>query len=217
MKNLLTVLKSVAPLAADHIYANYTVSTFNLFAHSLQTARYSRMLAEAANIKSSETGKIYLGALFHDVGKIAVDCAILEKPGRLDLAETHEMHQHPEVAERILSLDPASKVFARYAGLHHERIDGHGYPYCLREDEIPIGVRIISIVDAFEAMISDRSYRPALGIESALSELRLMSGLQFDPELVSLWEKVVARSALGEFPNSAYLRFTPRLVAGAAL
>ena len=122
-------------------------------------------------------------AMLHDVGKIGVRSAVLEKPATLTVAEYAEIKLHPAVGATML----------RHAGLvqeaawvrhHHERVDGNGYPGGLRGEEIPLESRILFVADAFEAMTSDRPYRAALPREDAIEELRRCAGTQFDPAVV---------------------------------
>jgi HD-GYP domain-containing protein (c-di-GMP phosphodiesterase class II) len=123
------------------------------------------------------------GAILHDAGKIGVSDAILRKPGKLDAEEWDEMKKHPEMGYRMLQhikfLEPALGIVLS----HQERWDGGGYPRGLKGEEIPLGARIFAVVDTFDAMTSDRPYRPALSIEKAVEEVRTFAGTQFDPSV----------------------------------
>ncbi len=147
-------------------------------------------------------------AQLHDVGKIAIPDAILNKPGPLDAEEWRFMHRHTVVGERIVSGAPALAEAARLIRASHERFDGGGYPDGLRGEEIPIGSRVIAVCDAFDAMIADRPYRASLSPAEAMRELERCAGSQFDPLVVAAF-----RETLGE-PSSAAK--TPRATPSAA-
>jgi two-component system, cell cycle response regulator len=136
-------------------------------------------------------------AELHDVGKIAIPDAILTKPGALDAEEWRFMSRHTILGERILTAAAALRPVARLVRSSHERYDGNGYPDGLRAEEIPLGARVIFVCDAFDAMVSDRSYSSAIPIAEAIAELRACAGTQFDPAVV---EAFVA--SLGESPSA---------------
>jgi diguanylate cyclase (GGDEF)-like protein len=130
-------------------------------------------------------------AQLHDIGKIAIPDAILNKPGPLDDAEWTFMRRHTVIGERIVSAAPALAEVAVLVRSSHERYDGGGYPDRLAGEAIPIGARIISVCDAFDAMTADRSYRAALTPQDALAELRRCAGSQFDPRVVEVFQKAL--------------------------
>jgi two-component system, cell cycle response regulator len=132
-------------------------------------------------------------AELHDVGKIAVPDAILDKPGALDPVEWSFMRRHPLIGERILLAAPALRPVARLVRSSHERFDGSGYPDGLRGDEIPLGARVVSVCDAFDAMTTERPYREQVTEADAIQELRLCAGTQFDPMVVEAFCRVIAR------------------------
>ncbi|MFI4991912.1 MAG: HD domain-containing phosphohydrolase [Solirubrobacterales bacterium] len=134
-------------------------------------------------------------AQLHDIGKIAIPDAILNKNGPLDAQEWTFMRRHTIIGERIVSAAPALAEVAVLVRSTHERHDGDGYPDGLRGDAIPIGSRIISVCDAFDAMTSDRSYRVALTPQDALAELRRCAGTQFDPHVVEAFREALYCSA----------------------
>jgi two-component system cell cycle response regulator len=132
-------------------------------------------------------------AELHDVGKIAVPDAILDKPGALDPVEWSFMRRHPLIGERILLAAPALRPVARLVRSSHERWDGGGYPDGLRGDEIPLGARVVAVCDAFDAMTSERPYRGSVPEADAIEELRRCAGTQFDPMVVDAFCRVIAR------------------------
>jgi two-component system, cell cycle response regulator len=141
-------------------------------------------------------------AELHDVGKIAVPDAILDKPGELDPVEWSFMRRHPLIGERILLAAPALRPVARLVRSSHERWDGGGYPDGLRGDEIPLGARVVAVCDAFDAMTTERPYREVMSEADALAELRRCAGSQFDPLVVEAFCRVVTR----ERPNYGEIR-----------
>ena len=136
---------------------------------------------------------LVFGAILHDIGKIGVSDAILTKPGPLTAQEWHEMRQHPVIGERICEPLATASQFGPIVRHHHERWDGTGYPDRLRGEQIPVGARIVGLVDAYDAIIHDRPYRPARSVEAAIAEINGQAGAQFDPELVRLFVPLVER------------------------
>ncbi len=132
-------------------------------------------------------------AELHDVGKIAVPDAILDKPGALDPVEWSFMRRHPLIGERILLAAPALRPVARLVRSSHERWDGGGYPDGLRGDDIPLGARVVAVCDAFDAMTTERPYRDSVSEDDAIEELRRCAGTQFDPVVVEAFCRVIAR------------------------
>jgi two-component system, cell cycle response regulator len=132
-------------------------------------------------------------AQLHDIGKIAIPDAILEKPGPLSVQEWTFIRRHTIIGERILNAAPALAEVARLVRSSHESYDGTGYPDALVGEGIPIGSRIVSVCDAFDAMTSDRPYRLAMTTHDAIAELRRCSGVQFDPKVVAALEIVLSQ------------------------
>jgi two-component system, cell cycle response regulator len=132
-------------------------------------------------------------AELHDVGKIAVPDAILDKPGPLDPVEWSFMRRHPLIGERILLAAPALRPVARLVRSSHERFDGGGYPDGLSGNEIPLGARVVAVCDAFHAMTTPRPYRDLVSDADAIEELRKCAGTQFDPMVVAAFCDVIAR------------------------
>jgi HD-GYP domain-containing protein (c-di-GMP phosphodiesterase class II) len=133
------------------------------------------------------TPVLEFGFLLHDVGKVAIPDAILNKPGKLDATEWEFMRQHTILGERILSAAPALRPVGRIVRASHERWDGTGYPDGLAGESIPLAARIVAVCDAYEAITSDRCYRKARSLEAARAELQKVSGSQFDPSVVEVF------------------------------
>ncbi len=144
-------------------------------------------LARQLALPEAEIDRLRIAALLHDVGKVAVPEEILEKPSALTSAEWRSVVQHPRIGQVILEQAAALKDAVPIILHHHERYAGHGYPYGLRGNEIPLGARIVAIADAYDAMVNDRPYKQSVTHEGAIAELRRHAGTQFDPELVELF------------------------------
>jgi diguanylate cyclase (GGDEF)-like protein len=155
-------------------------------------AEASVALARAIDLPRGELERIRTASLLHDLGKLAIPDEILAKPGDLAAAEWRVVAEHPKVGQVVLEQAGALRDAATIVLHHHEWYDGRGYPHGLAGTEIPIGARIVSIVDAYEAMISGRPYRDAISHDAALAELRRQAGVQFDPELVEVFALVFA-------------------------
>ena len=138
------------------------------------------------------------GFLLHDAGKVGVPERILGKPGPLTAAEWRVMRTHPLIGYQMLASIPFMQNAAEIVRSHHEMFDGSGYPEGLKGEQITLPARVFSVVDAFDAMTTDRPYRAALTIEQAAEELQRMAGTQFDPDVVAafvpLCERLLART-----------------------
>jgi HD-GYP domain-containing protein (c-di-GMP phosphodiesterase class II) len=121
--------------------------------------------------------------VLHDIGKLGIPDAILQKPGSLDDDEWQEIRRHPEIGARILEHANLADI-ATWVRAHHERVDGRGYPAGLTGTAIPAEARVLAVVDAYEAMTADRPYRPSIGAHAAETELRRAAGTQFDAAVV---------------------------------
>jgi len=161
--------------------------------HCQRLAGFAHQLGMRSGLEPPALKGVVFGALLHDIGKIGVSDAILTKAGPLTPQEWHEMRQHPVIGERICEPLAAAAEFTPIIRSHHERWDGQGYPDRLQGEDIPLGARIVSLVDAYDAMIHDRPYRPALPIDVALEEIESLAGAQFDPELARLFTDIVQR------------------------
>ena len=160
--------------------------------HSKRVAEYASMLAKQLGLEFEEIEWIRLAATMHDIGKIGIPESILCKPAKLTKEEYEIMKKHPVIGARILKpIKPLEKV-ANLVLYHHEYWDGSGYPNGMKNNEIPIGSRIVSIVDAFQAMTSNRPYRATLPFEEAVKRLRAGKEKQWEPDLVELFIKIVS-------------------------
>ncbi|OAA91102.1 HD domain-containing phosphohydrolase [Clostridium ljungdahlii] len=160
--------------------------------HSHRVSEYCNLLGKAMNLPDGEIQELKTVGLLHDIGKVAIDENILNKPDKLTDEEWKKIKRHPEIGYRILSSVNNMAEMSEYVLAHHERWDGKGYPKGLKGKQIPLKSRIIAIADAFDAMTSERAYRSALSKEIAVEELIKNAGIQFDPELVKIFiEKIV--------------------------
>ena len=154
--------------------------------HCGRVADHALVLARLAGLQPDEIEAVGYGAVLHDVGKIGIAESVLTKPGKLSDEERLEMQRHPLIGAEILQPLRLGRIVGPIVRGHHERWDGSGYPDGLRGEAIPIGARIVSVVDAYDAMIHDRPYRSRLSEDEAREELRRHRGSQFDGDLVDL-------------------------------
>jgi hypothetical protein len=163
--------------------------------HSADVGTLARRVGERIGMPQAQLAVLECAARLHDVGKLGVPDAILQKPGPLDEREWAVMRRHPEWGAEMVSRVPGLEELARLVGAHHERWDGDGYPHGLRGEAIPLASRVISVCDAFEAMVSRRPYRAPLTVEMAMRELLDAAGSQFDPEVVAAVEVEIGAGA----------------------
>lgn len=153
--------------------------------HSTQLAQLAMAVGQRLGMSGNELWDLEFGATLHDVGKIGVPDTILHKPGRLTPEERAVVRRHPEFGWQVTHVIPGLERASLYILHHHERWDGGGYPAGLRGTLIPLGARIVAVVDAFAAMTTSRCYRLALPREEAIRRLRADSGIQFDAQVVA--------------------------------
>jgi diguanylate cyclase (GGDEF)-like protein len=158
-------------------------------------------MADSLDLPENEVERLRVAALLHDVGKVAVPEDILEKPSALTSAEWRTVVQHPRIGQVILEQAASLKEAVPIILHHHERYSGHGYPFGLRGNDIPLGARIVAIADAYDAMTHDRPYKRAMSHDSAIKELRRHAGTQFDPDLVELFCELFATDAPAADPK----------------
>ena len=164
--------------------------------HSKRVSDLCIMIGKKLNMKNDELNQLKAISNLHDIGKIAIDEAILNKPGKLTPEEWEVIKRHPEIGYRIISTSPEYAEIAYDILSHHEKYDGTGYPRGLKGEQIPIRARIISIADAFDAMVSERPYRKSLTVEEAVEEIKKNAGTQFDPKLVKIFLDLIAKNQL---------------------
>lgn len=184
--------------------------------HCGRVAERSLWLARMATLGQDEIEAVGYGAVLHDVGKIGIREDVLRKPGALTDEERTEMQRHPLVGAEILRPLRLGRQVSPIVRAHHERWDGRGYPDGLAGEAIPIGARIVSVVDAHDAMTHDRPYRQRLSEDEAVNELLRNRGTQFDPELVDLFIASLGRIDGDPDGADAYTRGLRRFYEGDA-
>jgi two-component system cell cycle response regulator len=168
--------------------------------HHNGVAELVEAIGKRVGIDGEQLAQLRHAASLHDIGKVAIPDTIITKPEPLTDEEWAFMRRHTLIGERILAAAPALGAAARLVRSSHEAWDGTGYPDALADVEIPLGARIIAVCDSFDAMISARPYAPAKTIDEAVAELRRCAGTQFDPEIIAVFEQVLADRA--ELPTA---------------
>jgi HD-GYP domain-containing protein (c-di-GMP phosphodiesterase class II) len=167
--------------------------------HSTRLAEWAIRVARRLGIPESDLYQIEVAALLHDIGKIGIPDAILKKEGKLTDEERALMNKHPEYSWSILRMFSGLEKASLYALHHHESYNGAGYPGGLKGAEIPIGSRIVSVIDAYDAMISNRCYRKGLSHEEAVKRLMDGGGTQFDPNVVQTFIEIAKQEVADVF------------------
>lgn len=192
-----TTVQVLSTVAALHDQETHT--------HALRMQDLAEATARMLGCSEEEVQLIRLAAQLHDIGKMGIPDTILHKPGPLTQEEWGIMQTHPRMSQQILAqaggrLDLISHIVIA----HHERWDGQGYPYGLAQQEIPLGARILSVVDSYDAMTSSRPYREARSVTQALAEIQRCAGTQYDPHIVNAFLQVLlATSEVRTIPNLA--------------
>ena len=163
--------------------------------HSTRVTEIAEAIARRLGWDEERLELLQVGGPLHDVGKLGVSDEVLAKPGPLDEHELAQIREHPKLGARILLRVAALRGALPYVLYHHERWDGNGYPTGRAGEQIPLEARVLAVADAFDAMTSDRPYRPALDREEALAEVARCSGTQFDPEIVRIFLELFAEKA----------------------
>jgi HD-GYP domain-containing protein (c-di-GMP phosphodiesterase class II) len=169
--------------------------------HSERVALFTDLIAEEMGLDIANRRLLKRAALLHDIGKLGVSSAVLDKPGKLDEDEWEQMKRHSEFSEKILSNVEALAGAAVIGGAHHEKLDGTGYPRGLTAEAIPMEVRIVSTADVFDALTADRPYRAAMPVSEALEILRKGAGRSHDPICIEALERALAKAALAKLPQ----------------
>jgi response regulator RpfG family c-di-GMP phosphodiesterase len=159
--------------------------------HTDRVVKLARILATGLGWNEQQMRELVVGCTVHDIGKIGVPDSILNKKERLTEEEREKMCEHPQLGLRIIEGIDLFRPCIPYIMAHHERYDGQGYPKGLKGKDIPIEGRLLSVVDTFDAILSDRPYRKGAGVEVAINELLNHRGSQFDPELVNLFIRLI--------------------------
>ena len=167
--------------------------------HSERVGKYSEIIAREMGWKEEEVEGIQIAGYLHDIGKLIVDRDIINAPYRIDAKSSSELNRHPSAGYEILA--PIRHPYADIplmAKHHHERLDGRGYPDGLTDEQIPLGAKIVSLADSFDAMTTDRPYRRRRTFEDVVRDLRESSGTQFDGKVVAAFAKAILKEVKGE-------------------
>lgn len=171
--------------------------------HSQRVVKLAMLMADELKLEAEDRYKLQLSAFLHDIGKIGMPDSILKKADSLEDYEFNKAKDHPVIGSKIISEIEELSDVASIVRHHHERFDGTGYPDGLKGDAIPFFARILAILDAYEALVSDRVYRKAITTSEAIEEIQDNSGLQFDPFLVKVFSKIIKNETNGKYkPNN---------------
>ncbi|MCL2145060.1 MAG: GAF domain-containing protein [Endomicrobia bacterium] len=164
--------------------------------HADRARQYAKLIAEKMHLPQAIVRHVEYAALMHDIGKIGIEEHILRKPGRLTSEEVDIIKKHPIIGNKIISPVTFLAPVAPMVLYHQEWYDGNGYPEGLAGEEIPLGSRIVAVIDAYDAMTSNRPYRKALSKDFAVAELKKGSGTQFDPQVIDVFVKILKEESL---------------------
>ncbi len=208
--HLLTILADQAAVALDNINLYADLQKFYIefveafaktvdvkdsytFKHTERARKYARGICKELGLPESMTKLIEYASLVHDIGKIGIENHILEKPGKLTPEERKTVEKHPSIGSKIIENIALLSSIAPIVLYHQEWFNGQGYPEGLKNEEIPLGARIVAVIDAYDAMTSDRPYRKAIGKNKAIEELKKCSETQFDPQVVEAFLKIIEK------------------------
>lgn len=167
--------------------------------HSVRVAHWTESLARMLKMSDAEVQILYWAALLHDIGKIALPKEILKKKGPLTNLEWTYMELHPTIGANLVFASSSMSELAPFVHAHQEKYNGQGYPYGLAGNDIPLGARILAVVDAYDAMTDDRPYRDPMTHEQAVAELQRNRGQHFDPEVVDNFYSVLETRVGSDF------------------
>lgn len=176
----------------------------NTYLHSRRVRDFTLLLADRMGVSEEQKHVIGLGALLHDVGKIAISDRILMKPDGLNEDEKEEIRKHPAEGYRLLEPIGSLAEAAEIVRAHHERFDGSGYPIGLKGEDIPLGARIFAVADVYDALTSERIYHTRLTHEEAVVQIQSKSGTDFDPKVVQMFLTVASEeftAIRGQYPD----------------
>ena len=193
LQEQLTKLRSATIFALNEML---DLKDLNTGLHSSRLAEWAVRVGERMGMSDAALVDLEAGAILHDIGKVGVPDSILNKLGKLDPDDRTQIEKHSEYGWAVLRAIPGFERVALLVLHHHERIDGKGYPADLEDEEIPLGSKIIAVIDSFDAMVSDRCYRKGLPIEEATRRLIESSGTQLDVDVANLFVEIAAREAL---------------------
>jgi HD-GYP domain-containing protein (c-di-GMP phosphodiesterase class II) len=175
--------------------------------HSERVGKYSELIAQEMGWSEAEVEGIKIAGYLHDVGKLVVERDIINAPYRIDAKQSSELNRHPAAGYEILS--PINHPYADIplmAKYHHERLDGRGYPDGLTDEQIPMGAKIVSLADAFDAMTTDRPYRKRRSLDEVIDDFRQNTGKQFDAKVVRAFCRAMLKEVTGETKDRCILR-----------
>ncbi len=195
LKNKLLITKSASNSVLTSIKATLFERSDETELHASRMINHCEILGEKFKLSHSDVSDLKLLAILHDIGKIGISDSILKKKGKLTEIEYNKMKQHTEIGYKMASSINPLKGVAYYILTHHERVDGTGYPNGLSGNDIPLLSRILSVVDAYDAMTNDRIYRKAMSIEDAIDEIVKNRGTQFDTQVVDTFIDVIKKSS----------------------
>ncbi|MFL5711518.1 MAG: HD-GYP domain-containing protein, partial [Chloroflexota bacterium] len=177
--------------ALDGLLSVLTLADRDAYAHAYRVAALSASIGCAMRLAPDEMSALERAALMHDIGKLAMPDAVMRKPAPLTIEEQEQIRRHPQIASDLIAGVPYLSAAAELVRDAHERIDGTGYPNGAHAADVPLGARIISVADSFDAMTRPRVFRDAITPREALLELERCAGTQFDAAVVEIFKRVV--------------------------